>query len=459
MTTLIHEYTAEEQKKFIDRSERTLSNLRKEIHTLFAFKEIDIKQRNELLNKIDSIKRHLPWCDGCLGANELISATKKLIGNLFAELDKYKKDGEMGKKNKKNKYRRDRDIAEDKKMWFGAGTDAPSYKTESKSMVTVDFKQFTNENEMITVAGGTPKLDRFIDTPIIYILPEVYHKIMLWTNLLDDEITGLGTVEELGKGKFLINSMYLFDQKVSKARCEATGPGALIELCERMEKDGKNPANMKVWWHSHNSMGVTPSGQDDETGRNFCSNGFLISLISNHKGDLYSKMNIFKPLDMIIDNIPVHRIDPKHSEQFIADCKAEIVKYVKNERTTYYSSGPSVYGFSEPVNHVPYHVNPTPLEAARMELEKGRIGDGMDVSPSPKQQTFEDPNHPVNVWGDEFSENSIRYKWNYDLDKYEFFCQLTGKQIMEHEIDLFGGSNYNDFDTRVVDTPNDVYGA
>lgn len=443
-----HIYTLEEQEKFIERSERNLKELRSKVHSLFAFKIIGEKERNELLNKLDGIKRHLPWCEGAVGSNEMISVAKKLIGNIFVELHKYEKDSLVGKKNKKKHQRREKDIAEDSRMWFGAGVDTHH---ATKEMVSVDFRQFKSDYESINVASGPAKLDRFINSPVIYILPEVYHKIMTWTSLLDDEITGLGTVEEIGPSQFLIDSMYLFDQKVSKARCEATGAMALVDLCERMEKDGKNPANMKVWWHSHNSMGVSPSSQDDETGRNFCSNGFLISLITNHKGEMYSKMNIFKPIDMIIDNVPVYRTDPKLTDEFINTCKDEIKKYVKTEKTSYYGGSPSIYsGYGAPSN-----TNPTPLELARMELEKGRAAD-IDVSPSPAARTYDDPNHPVNIWGDDFTENNIKYKWNYHLDRYEYFCMLTGKQIMEHEINLFGGHDYNEFDTRPNDTPKEL---
>lgn len=449
---------------FEDTIRDTLKDIRKRVFGAFAQGKMTLTERDSLLGSIEKIRQQLPYTKNFLGSPEVIMVVKKLMGELFIKVNNYesKKEGEieMSRKNR-NKHRRqkeqERDIAEEGNYGYGYGDyyygrggynggyhgGSPAvYDTSRKEMTSVKMNDLKpTETENITVKSGTPKIDRFVNSPVIYILPEVYHKMMTWTSLLDDEITGLGTVEELGEGKFLIDSMYLFDQKVSKARCEATGPMSLIDLCERMEKDGKNPSKMKVWWHSHNTMGVSPSQQDDETGRNYCANGFLISLITNHNGEIYSKMNIYKPLDMIIDNIPVIRLDPGISKEFIDQCKAEIEKYVKTESTVYYSSGPVVQPESKldvvvSGNHT--DTLKTPLEQAREQLNAQK--------PAPTE------------WGEDWVENGIRYIWDRTEEKFNMFCATTGAVITEDEVAGFGGTNYNEFLVDGDTPPSTIYG-
>lgn len=405
------------------------------------------KQTKAVNEKLDRLERKIKdvWSPGF--GDSAIYDCKKLVGELFQEFN----------------------IAEGKAMMEEYGKDMPknypvTYQSKhrerretvtdlgySKQVTKYDVPEiipFKEGEELVLVKDGEPKLDRIVTKPIIYLSLEVYQKMMTWTRMLKDEITGLGTVKELSPGSFLIDGMYLFDQFVSGARCEMTGAEALVDLCQRLEAKGESPSALKCWWHSHNTMGVNPSAQDDETGRNYCDNGYLISLITNHRGDIYSKMNLFKPLDMIIFDIPVYVIQPELNQRIKTECLADVQKYVRNRSVTYRYDSQGYYGAAQPsqvgfhgpqsapaVEGPPEEKRSTPLSQANEELAKLADDGGKVVGDNPAPD----------VWGDNFVEKGIRYSWDKHFQKYHMYDATTGKQILPHEIKgIPGALDYND---------------
>lgn len=126
--------------------------------------------------------------------------------------------------------------------------------------------------------------------PMVRIMDVAYQKMMCYTNSVKTEIGWLGTATRDGKD-FLIHDSFLLTQEVHGTTAELTTEGISSLIYEELSvRDDFEFIldNMKVWGHSHNVMGVTPSGQDEKQMEIFEDGGydFIIRLITNHKGEI-----------------------------------------------------------------------------------------------------------------------------------------------------------------------------
>ena len=121
--------------------------------------------------------------------------------------------------------------------------------------------------------GNTP--------PQILIAPQAFQKLQLYIDLCPMEIGGLGEVERDGH-RFLITDLFILPQKVSPAETELD-PAAMLEILECCVAEGRNPASLCLWWHSHAEMDVEWSETDERTIASF-SGDFMISVVGNKAG-------------------------------------------------------------------------------------------------------------------------------------------------------------------------------
>lgn len=126
--------------------------------------------------------------------------------------------------------------------------------------------------------------------PRVGITTEALTKMFVYTDQCSDEIGWLGTVQHLGGRNYVIEDVFLFEQRVHGTTTEIT-PEGLSKFAEEMltQEGGLDLWNsMKMWGHSHVNMGITPSGQDDKQMEEFKEIGhdFMIRLICNKKGDM-----------------------------------------------------------------------------------------------------------------------------------------------------------------------------
>lgn len=243
-------------------------------------------------------------------------------------------------------------------------TSEVTYDTPSLNVVKPD--EF-----LISVASGKSESDNNFE---VYIKQEVYHRVMAFTKLLDDEITALLEVEREGQ-KFIIKGLQMFRQKVSKAQCEKEDVESIVEMYKRMIEQGKNPSELKCWWHSHNSMGVSPSGTDYDTIKEYGVD-YAIMLITNHRKDVHCEVHIFKPFPIKFKNVPVYVLQPGISQEVIDECEKDIATYVRNERrvyTTHYPVTEKKYE-DRPISEASKLIEELPAKEA---LQPGMSGYGL----------------------------------------------------------------------------------
>ncbi len=135
--------------------------------------------------------------------------------------------------------------------------------------------------------------------PKVLILPEPFEKLKLYIELCPWEVSGLGIVERSGND-FLIRDIFITRQWNYSAFTEMY-PEDLSRLLIEMVKEGKDPNQVKLWWHSHAEMDVFWSQIDDYTCRNL--GNYLISLVGNKAGNFRCRLDISEPIQLTVDNL------------------------------------------------------------------------------------------------------------------------------------------------------------
>jgi proteasome lid subunit RPN8/RPN11 len=313
------------KEPWLSRAERFIEGLRKRITAL------NIAQEQELMRKLndawdliqddavmhgDLAKREIEWVAQTVASWEersgIIVSKKERKRRRVGIMDFFRKDNDNDSIGG----------TEDNK---GNLLEVTSTSYDTPSMNTVHPDEL-----LISINDGKNEVDSNFK---VYIKQEVYNEVMTLTKLLDDEITGLLEVEREGEN-FTIKGLQMFRQKVSKTQCEQEDDMAIQEMCKRMIAEGKNPAELKCWWHSHNNMGVSPSGTDYDTIKKYGVD-YAIMIITNHSKEISCQVHIFKPFQIKIKNVPVYIVQPAISQALIDKCVEQVKTFVKNEHRSY----------------------------------------------------------------------------------------------------------------------------
>lgn len=162
--------------------------------------------------------------------------------------------------------------------------------------------------------GNTP--------PQILITPRAFQKLRLYIDLCPMEIGGLGEVERDGH-RFLITDLFILPQKVSPSETELDS-AAMLEILECCVAEGRNPASLCLWWHSHAEMDVEWSETDERTIANFFGD-FMISLVGNKAGDFACRMDILPPNGQTLGDLPLTVVPQGETEADEAALRTNII--------------------------------------------------------------------------------------------------------------------------------------
>lgn len=146
----------------------------------------------------------------------------------------------------------------------------------------------------MTWTGNTP--------PQILITPRAFQKLRLYIDLCPMEIGGLGQVERDGH-RFVITDLFILPQKVSPSETELD-PAAMMEILECCVAEGRDPASLCLWWHSHAEMEVDWSETDERTIANFIGD-LMISLVGNKAGEFACRIDLFPPNGQTLGDLPL----------------------------------------------------------------------------------------------------------------------------------------------------------
>ncbi len=141
---------------------------------------------------------------------------------------------------------------------------------------------------------------------VLWLTAAAYARLRLYVELCPSEIGGLGEVRPEGDG-LLVTDLYLLDQRVSPSATELQ-PEAILRLLRRCLEEGRDPAALRLWWHSHAEHKVEWSETDVATIQGFGADA-LVSLVTNKAGDLLCRFDSWVPRWSTVDRIPVLPLD------------------------------------------------------------------------------------------------------------------------------------------------------
>ncbi len=162
----------------------------------------------------------------------------------------------------------------------------------------------------------------------IYIQPQALRDLQTIIHLTSLEIGALGLVKTHKGNVFEIYEIILPKQEIAMATCEMT-PDGMGEVAEQLITDRPDEYNnLRIWIHSHHTMGISPSTQDNNQWKELTANcnDYFIRGICNQKGDLKLDINLISEGIQIID-VPWAVIQTgnnnrdKWIEEFEAKCK------------------------------------------------------------------------------------------------------------------------------------------
>jgi len=148
--------------------------------------------------------------------------------------------------------------------------------------------------------------------PLFILSPQAAEKLQLYASLCPFEISGLGEIEILPSG-FLVRNLFLLKQRCYYTYTELL-PDYLARFLISFVERGRDPAKLKLWWHSHADMDVFWSPIDDYTAKGF-QNDYMLSLVTNKAGEHLCRLDIYQPLKLTIDRLPVAMPPQSHVEE------------------------------------------------------------------------------------------------------------------------------------------------
>lgn len=138
---------------------------------------------------------------------------------------------------------------------------------------------------------------------VLFTLP-AFQKMQAYIKAVDGEVSGLGSVEVLNN-TFIVSDIFLLPQFCTKAQTTMTEEGISDFIYTRF-KNGQTMTNIKLWWHSHFLSPVYWSETDNRTIRDsFPKASWILSVVGNQYGDVLARVDIYKPLALTFDKLPV----------------------------------------------------------------------------------------------------------------------------------------------------------
>jgi hypothetical protein len=156
------------------------------------------------------------------------------------------------------------------------------------------------------------------------ITPYARQQLSAYIGESDTEISGFGIVEK-GHTAYTVTKLYCPVQTCSGGDTEV-GAAELSSLLGDVIAAGEDPANLRLWWHSHVNMQVFWSGTDNATATELAriAGGWFISIVGNKRGDLRTRVDLAHPFTMLWDELPLRIVIP-----VMPEVRAAIAEEVK----------------------------------------------------------------------------------------------------------------------------------
>ena len=139
---------------------------------------------------------------------------------------------------------------------------------------------------------------------------EALERIWHWTDLAKGEFSCLGQVAD----DVLVHDVQLFHQTCTSASTDIDQQALAQFLCQH-----QRPEKVRAWIHSHGSLNVFWSQQDDACIEGLENETFLLSIVVNKRRDMKCRLDIWQPVRLTLDDISVEVRVPRYNLK--AECE------------------------------------------------------------------------------------------------------------------------------------------
>ena len=141
------------------------------------------------------------------------------------------------------------------------------------------------------------------------------------------EVTGIVTITRIDSRTLRVTKVFLPNQCSSAGYCECDDEALNGIIFNLVEDNPARAGDLRFRWHSHANGQCFWSTTDQEDINNWQSD-WVINLVSNVKGDILARLDMFEPFR--IANIPLEVIiDLPESEDLRRECFAEAQQKVR----------------------------------------------------------------------------------------------------------------------------------
>lgn len=136
----------------------------------------------------------------------------------------------------------------------------------------------------------------------IFIAPLAFQKLKIYIECCPVEIGGLGEVELRGD-RLIVTDLFLIAQWGTPSETELD-PQHISSFLSQCLAQGRDPALIRVWWHSHAEADVHWSLTDQNTIKSFLGD-YLISIVGNKRGEFLCRLDTPAPAPQTIEDLPL----------------------------------------------------------------------------------------------------------------------------------------------------------
>jgi|GEM_PF-4819434 len=156
-------------------------------------------------------------------------------------------------------------------------------------------------DKIITMGDGDVEIRHI---PRVEIVHEELERLWAYIDGYPKEIAGIGRVECIGDATYRITQVFLVEQWGNEAAHVDISEGT-ARFIEQEATADRPVAPYRFWWHSHVKFAAHWSGTDEDTAKNLDMD-FLIALVGNKRREFRLRFDLFRPVRLVFDNLPLH---------------------------------------------------------------------------------------------------------------------------------------------------------
>jgi hypothetical protein len=166
---------------------------------------------------------------------------------------------------------------------------------------------------------------------MILIDSKAYSKLRHFIGLSNhDEISFLGLIDEITEGQqikaLLVSDIFLLDQTVTPIETTLANK-AVADLMIELSCTGIDVSKLKCWIHSHADLKTFWSQTDEECCALLANGSYSVSIVTNARGDLLSRLDVYHPCHITLDKITTrihYPLSSEMSELYTAEFQSKV---------------------------------------------------------------------------------------------------------------------------------------